>query len=106
MLISVSNSQLSLISSVALFRNQILSYLLWIAVSVRLLLIRLKHLNRVLQLELSLSLKWMATQRVVVLLVRKYDQDNCIVFIGFHINSCKYDVCCGLNPNLMICESN
>jgi len=35
-----------------LFRNQILLYLLWIAVLVRLLLIKPKHLNRVLQLEL------------------------------------------------------
>jgi GTPase Era involved in 16S rRNA processing len=58
------------------FRNQILLSLLWIAVSVRLLLIRPKHLNRVLQLELLLSLKWMATQRVVVRLVRKYHWDN------------------------------
>jgi len=54
LLISVFNSQQHLIFFVALFRNQILLYSSWIAVLVRLLLIRLKHLNRVLQLEPSL----------------------------------------------------
>ena len=56
----------------ALFRNQILLYLLWIAVLVRLHLIRPKHLNKVLQLEPLLLPKWMAMQREVALLVRKF----------------------------------